>query len=361
MGRLAVGAGLAVGLIGMLAPAASAAPPKSLNAVGSDTTYWAMGVVSGSYNISPTQNPQNDVVVNTPPQVVPPFPTGMVVPADDDCGVQTYSAANVPPDGSGAGRAALFGTAGASGCVDFSRSSSRGSEANAEYYAYALDALDWVHFAGEKVTNLTPAQIKNIYTCNPATGAPYISNWNQIPGSTYNATIVKYAPQTQSGTYGFFKSKYLGNTDVDSGCDAAHKSTFLQEHKMVDINPATANRAIGVFAYGQFLGQQKGVIPDARNKAILGKVNGVVPSLSKVKEDGTGFFGVRYVYNVARTDGPTYADAIKFMGETGSGNGFICKGLASTTLKAFGLVPLALKLDPATGHNSYCRKNPTPI
>ena len=62
---------------------------------------------------------------------------------------------------------------------------------------------------------------------------------------------MKYAPQTGSGTYSFFHSKLLNGTAVDANCDAAHQSTFLQEHDARGVTTASKPNAIYAFDWSR--------------------------------------------------------------------------------------------------------------
>ena len=371
--KFAVAGSIALGVIGMSASSAFAG--VTLNQVGSDTTYWTQQGIANAYNINAASNPNADLVVNTPPIVTPPFPSGIVAPADADCSKIVYSTTDtVPPNGSGAGKTALSGDT--TGCVDLSRSSSGrgGSDPSTfEYYAYALGALDWVRFAGNTTQNLSQDSLIKIYTCDPATGAPFYPTWQSVPeNATTGMTgdIVKYIPQTSSGTYSFFKSKLLGGATPDANCDVAHKGTFLQEHTAMGVDPATKARAIYVYDYGQWYAQSKLVVPDQRNGSVFGSINGVKPAAATVNTGTTRFFGTRYLYTVLKTDSPRYTNAMQYAGAgdldgnpaTPADNGFICSGKAGLTIKATGFFALKKTADPNNGGLlSYCLKNPTAL
>ena len=443
---LAVG-GVAVGLIAAYAPPsyASARPAVTgpvLAQVGSDTTYWVMAGSDANPNIGqtlpakPTKglsdlwnahakvngvalNPGNSSVVEVTPFLNAPFSGGsQTVAGDSDCpGGTTYNGGNIPPGGSGAGQTALKNdaTGGSPGCIDFSRSSAAATvDPNMEAFAYGIDGLDWVTFPGNvhKVTNLTPATIQSIYTCNPSTHIPFVRFWDQIPGGVGHVQIVKYAPQVKSGTYSFFKSKYLGGNEADTGCAGGPSlSTFTQEHDATGaaapadcpslpgvqpgdtsigrpgaidagasscVETSTIANAIDVFSSAQWTAQHTGVLNDLRGGTKLQKVNGLAPTATTLNESPNRFFGSRYVYNIlynhAKTGAggsePQYAATLAFAGVDGSGPGYICGyyvnrlgktiGNAASTIKKFGFVPLPLG-DSGTGLPvSMCRKDPNP-
>lgn len=369
---LGLTAGLGVTMAaGMLAPTpAGAVPPPAnpgavLAAVGSDTVYFVMNGLSDAYNVDNVINIEatKDRLINVAPVVTAPFSAGTVVPAEGACVEKVYKLGNLPPDGSSAGISAL--TADTDGCFDLARSS-RGRKAtdaaSLEFFAYGLDALTWAKFPGAAPpNNLTQQQLINIYTCNAVTGLPIVSNWSQVGGA--NVPIKKYAPQTQSGTYSFWNSKILNGATIDQNCNAANKSTFLQEHDARGVAAANRQGAILPFSYGQWNAAENFLVPDRRAGVVLNLINNVTPNLATIKEAPAGrFLGTRYVYNVLKTGSPRYSSAKRFAGVDNAGGGFLCRNLARNILIAYGITPLPLA---ATGGgvtiNSYCRRNPADL
>jgi phosphate transport system substrate-binding protein len=370
---------LAVG-IGAAMFAACTPPPKVLAGAGSDTIFWAMSgstVTQGTAPAHPTKGVsdlynQSQTAVKTyeiPPVLTAPFPgpsyTVPAGPSGDACNTATvYNSSNPPPNGSSAGITALVNDT--NGCIDWARSS-RGSKAgdpaNLSFWAFGLDAVTWVKFPqnAHGITSLTPAQLTSIYTCNPATHAPFIQTWNQIPGGVGAQKIVKYAPQTSSGTYSFVNSKLLGGATIDQNCDAAHDSIFLEEHDATGVSAANKANALYFFSYGQYVSQASGKLVDLRNQAQLGNINGVAPSTSSINETPSRFFGTRYVYNVTKSTSPQLTAVLNFVGVQASGPGYICNNTVHATLTGFGIAPLPLGGTGAGLPNSYCRLNPTPL
>jgi phosphate transport system substrate-binding protein len=68
----------------------------------------------------------------------------------------------------------------------------------------ALDGISVYLNEGNKVTNLTFAQLKGIYTGS-------ITNWKEVGGD--DARIILYGRENNSGTYAFFKEHVLDNED----------------------------------------------------------------------------------------------------------------------------------------------------
>jgi ABC-type phosphate transport system substrate-binding protein len=390
--KLAVAVGLVVGVTGTVytaGPAGAATPtqdgkPEIIGAVGSDTIYWVSNNLMAAYNTDTTYN-DGDRIVNIPPVITSPFPTGAVRPfdANSPChapGVTPsytgsnsiiYDANNLPPNGSGAGITALQNDA--TGCINMARSSrvKGGSDlANDEFFAFALDALDWVGFpGGEQPANLTRQQIHDIYECDSTTHLPIIGDWSQIPGNgAHPGTIHKYAPQMLSGTYAFFKSQFLGGVDIDQNCDNAHKTTLLEEHDARGVASNNKAGAILPFSYAQWNSDKAGVTPDLRNGVVLKQLDGTTPSATTINEQSTGsgaghFDGTRYVHYVLLRTNSLYADTVSFGGVDDHSNaGYICSGKGKTIIKLFGFTPLAKS---STGGNrsgsSFCRLNPAAL
>ena len=367
---------LAIALIGGFgALAAGCVPdPTVIAGAGSDTTYWIMSGsdvtqgtppnhpapgISDNYNAAQSVN----VTYEIPPVLSAPFPgPSYAVGGDAKCGSQTYNGSNPPPNGSGAGITALVNDT--NGCIDFARSSrgaKAGDPASLSFWAYALDAVTWVKFPGNThgVTSLTPTQLTNIYTCDPGTHAPYVSNWNQVGGTA--GTIKKYAPQVLAGTYAFVNSKLLGGATIDQNCDAAHMSTYVEEHDARGIVSGDKPNAIYFFSVGQWNAEKNGDLVDLRNGSTMQKINGVAPSSSTINTTATRFFGTRYVYNVTKDTSPSVSGALDFVGVKSGGSGYICNNKAKSTIQAFGGYPLPLGGTGAGLPNSYCRLNPTPL
>jgi hypothetical protein len=360
----------------MMAGRGDAVPPAShpgqmLAAAGSDTTYFAVRAIEQRYNNDSTVNTETpkDKTFDIPPLNTPPFPATYTVPADAHCAKTTYSTSNPGPDGSSAGIAALNADAasGHGGCIDWARSS-RGRKSTDpsidQFYAFALDALGYLTFPGTHApANLTQQQMINIYTCNPSTGAPYISNWHQLnPSAPTNSVIKKYAPQTQAGTYSFFNSKILNGGTIDSNCNASHLSIFVEEHDATGVSAANKPNAIIPFSHAQFVAAANGVIPDRRNGGKEGKLNGLLPTTKTIIEGPGRFLGTRYVYNVANTQEPDYTDVMRFIGVDSTGPGFLCSNKAAGLISQYGEKPLSFS--PTGGGipiNSYCRKDPADL
>ena len=370
--RLAAVGAVALGLVTALAAPGGAIPAgngvnEALQAVGSDTTYFVMGGLTPMWNADTTINQaaHKDNIYNTPPRLGGAFPASFHVAGDSRCTSKDYPPLT-PPDGSSAGISALIAS-GTSGCVDFARSS-RGRNAsdpsNLKFFAYGLDALSWSRWAGgHQPSNLTQQQLINIYTCNPSTGVPFASNWSQVGGTA--GPIIKYAPQTGSGTYSFFNSKILNGAVIDQNCNSTHLSHFVQEHDNTTIPAGQKIYAINPFSFAQWTAMANGVIPNRRNGALLGAINGTAPSATTVRVANPHFLGTRYIYNVLKVAGGTtsYIATLRALGVDATGPGWLCKSSADIRgkIRQFGDIPLTSGVTGPGLPASFCRLEPTPL
>ena len=358
---------------------------NSLGQAGSDTTYWMMQLIAPQYNVNTGKNIDGDYVTEIPPLNTAPFPAGTFVPADDIAGSTVWdssSAPVTPPNGSSAGIAAL--DADTTGAIDFARSSrgpNTGETSTKNFWAYGLGALDYVTFTGTHApaAGLTQQNLINIYTCNASgvnIGKPIFSDWHQLNSSApVGSTIVKYLPQTSSGTYSFFKSKLLNGNTPDANCDGSHLSTFLEEHDARGVTTASKPNAIYAFDWSRFRAQGAGFEANLKNGASLGKLgtsanpdNRQLPSTTTVNTTPSRFLGTRYVFNVVeKSSHPAgytnqQADVEKLIGvqpTANGGAGYICSGSASVQINLAGFVPLPLSGSGGVGlPQSHCKLNP---
>ena len=277
---------------------------------------------------------------------------------------ETWYLGVVPPNGSGAGRGAMEGTAqngviynGATGpganansaCIDIARSSSKSFNAKREGWAFALDAIGWTYFSGNDhgvaTTGLTKAQLKKIYTCFSGTkidpnnsntadqvgdripGYPEFSLWGDVTNNPADTDPIKaYRVQLGSGTGTDVATTLIGhltNNDVDflGGCDTVANNTDgnaattftpftqVQEHDCRNVSDAAKADAICFYGYSRWVIQAKALETDKRNGAVFGKFASTGdlkrPSFSSINETQSRFEGTRYVYNYVglNTDG----------------------------------------------------------
>jgi phosphate transport system substrate-binding protein len=371
-------AGAAALSLTLLAPAvptaAATVKPLSLGAAGSDTTYWMMKRISGKF-VKSTKNIHHNKITQIPPTNNAPFPASVTVPKDYTHSAWTFNSSDgphTPPDGSSAGITALRNDK--FGLISWARSSrgpNPGETNTLDFWAYALGAVDWVKFPGSLApAGLTQAQLIGIYTCDPGTGAPFISDWSQVGGGA--GPIVKYAAQAGSGTLSFFGSKLLNGATVDKNCDAGHMSISLQEHDARGVTDPV--HGIYFYDWARYNAQKKGFEANLTNGAVLGAFGvstPVVPTAANVNETSSRFYGTRYVYNVVRRGNhpknaaSQYQDLLAFVGVKPAkqgGAGWICNGNAKADIIAAGFVPLAKFGSGSLAlPKSYCRANPKPL
>jgi len=381
MSRLAITAG-AVGLsLTILAagPAGAAQPKQSLAAVGSDTTFFMMGPIMSHYMAS-SADTNHDIITNVPPTNASPFPASVTVPADGVHPAMTWnssSPAATPPNGSGAGKAALL--ADTTGEIAFGRSSSgpaTGDTAKLEFWAYALGAVDYVVFPNTDAPakGLTQAQMIGIYTCNPATGEPFFTDWSQVGGKP--GGIVRYAPQAGSGTLSFFQTKILNGSTVDQNCQSGNLATRLEEHDATGVSSATFQNAIYMYDWGKFRAQKTGFEKNLTNGAVLGKYGTTSatimgPSTANVNETKNRYNATRYLYNIVRksnhpaSDTFQLNDVLRLIGVRTTSNGgpqYICSGKAKADIIKAGFEPLTKFNTGGIGlGQSFCRLNPVAL
>ncbi|MEE1793568.1 hypothetical protein PUR28_22840 [Streptomyces sp. BE308] len=240
--RLGAAVGAAALGLGIMAPVASADPAtptdyRVLAGAGSDTTQDVVNGLGESID------------------------GGTLIASYDATGSSTVKtrAANCTltrPNGSSAGINALNSSIdGATGCLDFARSS-RGPAA-------AGTDLTWIPFAQDRVTvavrgdsplnanlNLTTAQLKSIYECT-------LTSLNGVP-------LTPLLPQAGSGTLTFFLGE-IGNPVVGA-CVGT-----MQEHNGVQLDTAGD---IAPYSVSQYNAQVSGAVNDRHGATVLGKVNG---------------------------------------------------------------------------------------
>jgi phosphate transport system substrate-binding protein len=346
---------------------AGAATPRVVALVGSSTTAKVMSPLAAQWTNS-ASNVNHNKIVNVP-EVLASGQT-FTVPGDSTCGQFSYhNPGNLPPNGSSAGISAL--AADSNGCVDTARSS-RGRKstdpANLDFYAYAVDAVTWAHFTASHApgsNSLTQSQLQGIYLCTNS-GKPRFTNWSQVGGSS--ATIIRYLPQTGSGTLSFFETKILGLSTSqqgvldDSSCTVKPKR--IQENTGNQVVSTDRSRAILPYSFADWTAQKNAVVPDVRANSVLGKINGIAPNQSTIGIGcGPCFFGRRYVYNVIKHGAPSEAAAIGFGGVISSGNGYVCSNNATKmqTIGKYGFVNLPFAPAGSGLPNSRCRKNPAEL
>jgi hypothetical protein len=147
--------------------------------------------------------------------------------------------------------------------------------------------------------------------------------------------------------------------------------------ELIDTNNDEAE-AIVPYSAGNWIAQGNGVVtPDQRRGQLLGRINGALfvqgtapnfrPGGAVVEEnvrlvDATPAVpGVRFVFNVVDSAGPSYVTAKRYVGFENVANGDtspLCNGQFAATIRSFGFGPL--DKSPAVPNtdlaNSACRK-----
>ena len=218
--------GLALGLANpATADPASTPSATDVVGVGSDTIEFAVQNLANAWNAQAPAPAFNLASFNATP--VPGVPNITLRSAGWNGTSDPLSIAR--PNGSGAGKATLFG-AGNNANVNFARSSSSLNTAEAAaltQFPFAVDGLKLAvsgHTASHAPASITAAQMVKIYNGTYTT-------WNQIPGNEGGSTaaIKPMVPQSGSGTRSFFESELKaanGGVAVTYGPGVQ----FVQEH-----------------------------------------------------------------------------------------------------------------------------------
>ncbi|WP_410626739.1 substrate-binding domain-containing protein [Amycolatopsis sp. cmx-8-4] len=343
LGVTAVAAGACLATTGTaLAVPPANGNPEVVAAVGSDTIFGITGAVFTDANKLPrTWNTDPDNFVNVPPTLA--ASASFTVPADIFNPAITYTnPGNLPPDGSGAGKAALKASADAgNGAVDIARSSSGRATSDPstfEYYAFARDGVTWSSSstgAGAGLT-LTLTQLRNIYNGT-------ITNWNQVGGA--NAAIKLYLPQLGSGTLSFFTGTVLG---FDPATISGLTVKRFQENDATSILAADQSAAIAPFSIASWVAQGNAVLTNKRNGYTVNKLTGAGSDGAPVSGSAgsyapafaDSFLGSRLVFHVLDTRSRSYNAAKRGVGfdptDTATTASPLCGGKLATTIVKYG-------------------------
>ena len=232
------------------------------------------------------------------------------------------------PDGSGAGKATLFGT-GNNAAVDFARSSSALNAAEVtgglKAYPFALDQL--AAAVSAQGTN-APAAISVQQLVSIYSGA--VTNWSQIGG--LNGVIIPEIPQAGSGTRTFFEAQ-LATANGGVAVNLATTVVEVQEH-----DPSVFTAAPNVVA------------PFSIGRAAMPNATSLVHIETGTASDGNASFTAkRAVYNVVRG-----TDVAKgYVGSLFGASGFLCGSGAQSLIEAAGLKQLAAPVDGGVCGQQY--------
>lgn len=323
-------AALAVSALALGAATRASADPSStpsatdIVGVGSDTIEFVVQDLASAWNVSGTPKVAS---FNATPVADPNITLRLAQFESDPAKSSALTIAR--PNGSGAGKATLFG-AGNNWNVNFARSSSSLSTTEAAaltQFPFAVDGLKMaVSGSGtpsHAPASLTIADIVNIYK-------GVYTNWTQIPGNAggTSGTIHPLIPQSGSGTRSFFLSELkAGNGGVD--VTLAPGVSVTQEHSPTDIQGDAD--AIAPFS-------------TARASSIASSV---------IKLEG-GYRARRAVYDVVRNGDAGSGWAAALFGTTG----FWCTQAGRDVIIADGFEPLQTTND-ATHPGGQCGLNLT--
>jgi ABC-type phosphate transport system substrate-binding protein len=295
----ALAAAVAGSVIALAGPASAAVDPDDttftpvaadLIGVGSDTSQHAIKLFADAWNNSG----------QAPVKVATFAATGggnITLPTKEI----------VRPNGSGAGKALLYGSANNTD-IDFARSSSSNStaetQAGLQSFPFALDTLVMAvsgNVPSHAPAALTPAQIVAIYKGET-------TDWSQIGGTA--GVIAPKIPQAGSGTRSFFEAQLQaanGGVKVTLGA----KVTEVQEHDDTAIK-----------------GDPNAVAPFSKGRA------GLLGTTLRVE---SGFTADRALYNVVRGTDLNNAIVQAAFGESG----VLCSIDARPLIEAAGFKQLA--------------------
>lgn len=220
------------------------------------------------------------------------------------------------PNGSGAGKALLYGASNNTD-VDFARSSSAISTAEAQAslqaFPFGLDTLTMVvsnSVPSNAPTALTPAQIVSIYKGD-------ITNWSQIDPAK-SGVIAPKTPQPGSGTRSFWDGQLKA---MNGGVAVVYGGSVVEVQEHDDAQIKNDPNAIAPFSVGR------------------ARLLGTTLRL----EDG--YKADRAVYNVVRGTDLANPDVQALFGE----NGYVCSTDARDLIEEAGFEQLA-----TTAHGGVC-------
>ncbi|WP_436770629.1 PstS family phosphate ABC transporter substrate-binding protein [Yinghuangia sp. YIM S09857] len=294
--KLATATAAVAAALVLAVPSAADAATDEYAGVGSDTTQDVMRALSEEYSLDNPDYLWTSIDAGSTSQTIQNLGT---------CPGVTYSSGNPAPNGSSAGIEALL--LGTNNCIDYARSSRALKPAETA-------SLTAVRLGGDSVTWSALPQANGGYAPNPMnlTLAPAdvtdtlrkiykceITNWSQVPGGKAGGgDIVRYYPQTGSGTRDFFTNSVLGfdPTILSTGsCTTAPK--IVQENRGSAVLPADRATAILPYSKAAWTAQANSSItgvPDNRAQFALGTINGIAAGAN-------GFVGNREVFNVYKT------------------------------------------------------------
>ncbi|MGW0664970.1 PstS family phosphate ABC transporter substrate-binding protein [Streptodolium elevatio] len=288
--KLATATAAVAAAIVLAVPSSATAATDEYAGVGSDTTQDVMRALSEEYALDNPDYLWTSIDAGSTSQTVQNLGT---------CPGVTYSAGSPAPNGSSAGITALLNDT--DNCIDYARSSrplKPAEDVTLDAVRLGGDSVSWAALPqanggyAPNPMNLSLENLRKIYKCE-------ITNWSQVPnGKAGGGTIVRYYPQSGSGTRDFFTTGILGfdPTNLATG-SCTTQPVIVQENRGNQV--AAGDRATAILPYSKAAWtaqSNSGItgVPDSRAQFALGTVDGVAAGAS-------GFVGNRDVYNVYKT------------------------------------------------------------
>lgn len=348
---------------------------------GSDTTQDLMAAIAAAENADVAYNTDPDNIQNVLSQQF----AAKTVPGDANCGAITYHTPAGPgevvaPNGSSAGRNALKASVQAGdGCIDVARSSAPpraipSDLATFEYYAFGLDALGWASASTKAPANMTLTQLRSVYNCT-------FTNWSQVGGTA--GPIQRYHPQTQSGTFQFFRDDVLGFDPTTFSGPSCPASISTQENsgELIATNADQEEALVG-YSMANWIAQARGTQNDQRAGQTMRNLNGqnlvvfpggvatpntagpVVEANVKLVNPVPAYPGIRFVFNVVDSTSDNYVQAQRYVGFENRANvapdysmsSPMCDGQRQAIINSFGFGELDRTVSSTNIPGSTCRE-----
>ncbi len=312
-----------------LAQADPQGPPtyRKLAGAGSDTTQSLMNALAAVVKDPST----GELVLGSYDAVGTPTITTKDPATDPACKDFTR------PNGSTAGRNALqLSLQKKDGCLQWARSSSsRGSytsEVSMTWVPFATDALTFaVRGDGDVPRELTKAELIAIFKCEVPSIQPALvqpgsgtrDSWLDYVGIPRNFDPAAYpclVPQKDGGTF-------------PGKLPQEHDGRELKKNQVMPYSAAV------------YQAQIYGTAPDRRGKAVIGVVDGIVPTIIN-----TDFGGTRSMFNIIPTSKVTDTSSLEYKVFVGK-DSLICKAKPLINLQGFGDLKVAADCGSTTSRS----------
>jgi len=298
---------------------------RELAGAGSDTTQTLMNAVAEVVKV-------NDVKVLGSYDAI-----GTPTVTTKDPAVNAACKDIARPNGSTAGRDALQSSLLAkNGCWQWARSSSsKGSYTSSismAWVPFATDALTYaVRSDGDVPKQLTKAEIVAIFKCeNPAyqpalvqVGSGTRNSWLDYVGIPRDFSPTQYpclVPQKDGGTF-------------PGDLPQEHDGRELKKNQVMPYSAAV------------YQAQLYGTAPDRRGRAVIGVIDGIVPTI--INND---FGGIRTMFNIIPTAKVSQTESLEYKVFVGN-NSLVCKAKPQINLQGFGNLKVATDCGATTSRS----------